>query len=182
MPNGPVLPHEIPGVLVAHFLKQITRSASEIPEHMSDTFGTDKLGFLIEALASINPLVPVEEWCSVANFVLGKASCRFGFFYYTPTLMSLSPYVSIEVREKIVAHFVAFGEFDRVLHITARQLFRVPNTDEIMTMAQYHRDKWTSSSNDVWSKLSSLVDCGFAANIEALRKEVVEHEQTPDLS
>lgn len=181
MQNGPVLPHEIPKVLVEYFLKQITRSASEIPESMSDVFGTDKLGFLIEALVSINPLVPTEEWGKVANFVLDKASCRFGYFYYTSAIMSVSPYVSIEVREKIVAHFIKHGEFDIVLHITTRQLFRTPNADEVMTMAQCHRDKWTSSTSDVWNKLSILVDCGFAANIEILRKEVLEHEKNQDL-
>ncbi len=168
-------------VLVSHFLEKASgRNAAEIPRHIRDTFGTETLGFLIETLEVLK--APDKHWNKVAEFVLGKTN-RIGYFYYTPTLASLSPHVSIEVREKIVKHFVLYGDLDHVVHITTAQLFRMPTADELVGIAKHHRRTTTSSKSEIWNKLISLSrdvsENDETSLIQGMLNQVIHEEEYP---
>ena len=150
-------PQEIPTSIIARFLREIEKAdKKDFFARGSDHFGVEKLYYLMIVLEELK--AEQKHWNSVADFVLKRATSKHLAMFYTLTLISLSPHVSITNREEIVKHFSLFGNFDNVLHITNAQLHRMPNKEEIMAMAKYHRHHHTSSDSETWEKLLALAD------------------------
>ena len=160
-------------VIVTHFLE----ASMESQGYIRDPFGIDPLGSLIGVLKKLE--TPTSQWDKICAFVL-KRTTGCSYFYFTSILASISPYVSIKMREEIVARFVKYGNVDMVFHITTRQLFRHPSQQEVLTMAQHHQKKWAPINTKVWVSLISIADKDTVGEIKKLMTKVDEHEREPD--
>lgn len=174
MQKGTVPPCKT-GILVELFLGKIRRR--EIPDH--DVFGTETLEYLIETLRVLK--APARQWGKVATFVLHKANNWVSYYFFTKTLLSLAPYVSVKMSAKILEHFVKYGEVAAVMNIASARLRRIPTKGEVMTMASYHRKKWTTSTSEPWKILLRLADKNDAAIIRKMIDEVVHEEENPPI-
>lgn len=176
MGKKPVIPPEISEKIISRFLREIETRSQEDRKH--DIFGIIALGHLIIALEAID--AEPEHWDKVANFVLGKTT-RISAFIFTLTFLSLSPYVSIKMRERIVTHLARYGDLQSVLHLTSSQIHRTPTQKEILSIAMYHREKWTSSGSAIWKSLLTLALEKNTLLIKKMVEEIKHKEDNPSL-
>lgn len=176
-------PEEIPAKLITAFFREIEDAdKKDFFDRGSDHFGTEKIHYLMLSLEAID--AEQRHWDSVLDFVLRRANGGPSMFY-TLTLLSLSPHVSIAKREEIVRHFCKTGSFDHVLHLTSIQLFRKMNEEEIVLVARYHREHRTSSDGEIWKKLldaaKDLVMNDALVLILQMVAEIKEDEDNPSM-
>lgn len=173
-------PKEIPARIITRFFREIEKAdKKEFLDRASDPFGTEKLYYLMLVLEELD--AEQKHWDRVADFVLKGASNKYHATFYTLTLLSLSPHVSITKREEIVKHLSRFGDFDNVLHLTNTQLYRMPNKEEVTAIAKYHREHHTSSDSEIWEKLLTLADdLSYRDEVATIIKMIAEIKEDED--
>lgn len=177
-------PQEIPTSIIARFFREVEKAdKKDFFARGSDHFGVEKVYYLMIVLEELK--AEQKHWDRVADFVLKRAASKHLATFYTLTLFSLSPHVSITKREEIVKHFSIFGNFENVLHLTNIQLHRMPNREEVAAMATYHRYHHTSSDSETWEKLLALADeLSYDDEVAAMIKmisEIKNEEENPPM-
>lgn len=179
MPNkaktvAPVLPHEVHAKIIDFFLA----NADSDDGRERDPFGEIPLRYLTDLLYELK--VATHHWDRVAHFAIKKAHGHV-HYYYTATLLSVSPHVSHETRELIVAHFVKHGDVDNATHLATVHLYRMPIQEEVMVMAEYHHKKETSSENEIWTTLCRFANAENFERIKRMRSNVFYKENNGDI-